>query len=103
MTSVVALLKILNAPSPAPKATVKTLLVISPAPKLELATVGCEALLGNSVRKPPADGTTVMLPVMAAAPGGIPVQTPCAGSVSVPPALMGAPGLTQPENPARVS
>src|SRR5262245_45554682 len=103
MTCVVALLKILNAPSPAPKPTGKTLLVTSPAAKLEFATVGCVALLGKSVRKPAPDGTTVMLPVTAAALAGMPAQTVRAGSVSVPLALIGAPGVVQPAKPARVS
>src|SRR5262245_15519494 len=103
MTCVVALEKILNAPSPAPKPTVKTLLVISPALKLELATVGWAALLGKSVRYPGPEGTTVMLPVTAAALAGIPEHPPWAGSVSVPLALMGTPGVVQPLKPKRVS
>src|SRR5499426_878173 len=96
MTCVVALEKILNAPSPAPNPTVKTLLVISAALKFELATVGCVASLGKSVRKPGPEGTTVMLPVTAAAAAGMPEHAVRAGSVKVALALMGALGLLQP-------
>ena len=81
----------------------KTLLVISPAAKLELATWGWVAVLGKSVRKPGCEGTTVMLPVTAAALAGIPAQGVRAGSVMVSLALIGLPGLAQPLKPARVS
>src|SRR5215212_9645502 len=96
ITSVVALAKILKAPSPAPNPTVKTLLVISPTLKLELATVGCVASLGKSVRYPAPAGTTVMLPVTAAASAGTPTQAVRAGSVKVEPCVIGVFGLLQP-------
>src|SRR6185369_1216217 len=77
------LVKILNAPSAAPRPTVKKLLVTSPALKLELATVGCVASLGKSVRKPGPDGTTVMLPMTAVALAGMVEQAVRTGCVRV--------------------
>src|SRR5215211_87341 len=103
ITSVVALVKILKAPASgpvAPNPTVKKLLVISPALKLELATVGWVASLGNSVRKPGPEGTTVMLPMMAVALSGMVEQTVRAACVRVELAASAPTPMVQPETPA---
>src|SRR5262245_7048135 len=103
ITSVVALVNILKAPAStpvAPNPTVKKLLVISPALKLELATVGCVASLGNSVRKPGAEGTTVILPMTAVASGGMVEQTVRAACVRVELAASAPTAVVQPDIPA---
>src|SRR5262249_51430103 len=104
--SVVNCEKILNLPSDVPRPTVKWRLKTCPGRKVEGATNGRTASLGQKVRKPPFEVTTLALPTKARALFAIvrPSQVPRTGcKFSVPPVIGKLLCVVQPVNPGRVS